>query len=71
MQGGALLWGASPPRCLMLAAKEMYDRQPIFARAEPDDDYEFPKPEPLDPWMLDEEEGVQRHDELDEEEDDE
>jgi hypothetical protein len=56
----------------MLAARELIDRPPVFARAEPDDEYEFPKPEPLDPWTIDQDERNQRDEEIeDEDEDDE
>jgi hypothetical protein len=46
----------------------MLDRQPIvYSRAEPDDEYD-PRPEPLDPYLIDDD-GSQIEDE--EEDDDE
>lgn len=53
----------------MLVAREMIDRPPVFARAEPDDEYEFPKPEPLDPWTIDQEERNSRDEEIEDEDD--
>ena len=46
---------------------EPKDRQIVYARAEPDDEY--PKPEPLDPYLIDEDENdLNDEDELDEDE---
>jgi hypothetical protein len=42
----------------MFESREFCDRPIIYSRAEPDDEYE-PKPEPLDPYLID-------HDERDE-----
>lgn len=53
----------------MLEARELYARPPVFARAEPDDEYEFPKPEPLDPWTIEQEERNQLDEEFEDEED--
>jgi hypothetical protein len=50
-------------------ARELFDRPSVFARAEPDDEYEFPKPDPLDPWTMEQEERNQRDEELEDEDD--
>jgi hypothetical protein len=44
------------------------DRPIVYARAEPDDEYDK-KPEPLDPYLIDEDEAdLDDEDELDEDE---
>jgi hypothetical protein len=41
----------------------------VYARAEPDDEYEDHKPEPLDPYLIDEDgETIEEEEELDEDE---
>jgi hypothetical protein len=35
--------------------KDFCDRAPLYARAEPDDEYD-PRPEPVDPYMIDQDE---------------
>lgn len=36
----------------MLEARDFWDRPRVYARAEPDDEYD-PTPEPLDPFLID------------------
>lgn len=54
----------------MLALNEVCDRPPIFTRAEPDDEY--PRPEPLEPKLIDkyrypeDQDEQQEEDEIDE-----
>ena len=38
----------------MFAGREASQERPVFARAEPDDEYDYPKPE-LDPFVIDRE----------------
>jgi hypothetical protein len=51
----------------MQNAREEYDRPIIFGRAEPDDEY-LPRPEPLDPYLIDEDREEIEEEEQDEEE---
>jgi hypothetical protein len=53
----------------MTEARELFDRPSVFARAEPDDEYDFPRPDPLDPWTMEQEERIQRDEELEDEDD--
>jgi hypothetical protein len=53
----------------MQEAREVLHCSPLFARAEPDDEYDFPKPEPLDPWASDQgDEKFEREEEYEEDE---
>lgn len=54
----------------MLEARDLRDHPNVFARAEPDDEYDNPRPEPLDPYLIDqdEEEDVLDEEEVDEDE---
>jgi hypothetical protein len=49
----------------MSELRDLYDRPTVYARAEPDDEYDS-KPEPLDPFMEDKE--IDDEEELDEDE---
>jgi hypothetical protein len=49
------------------ARQEVIASQPLFARAEPDDEYDFPKPEPHDPWSIEQEERAQKDEEMEDE----
>lgn len=56
----------------MSEAKDFYDRPPVYSRADPDDEYDNPKPGPLDPDLIDKDENdideEDEEDELDEDE---
>jgi hypothetical protein len=53
----------------MSESREFCDRPIVYSRAEPDDEYD-PKPEPLDPYLIDhdEESDIMDEEELDEDE---
>lgn len=55
----------------MFDPRDVCDRPRVYARAEPDDEYDR-KPEPLDPYLYDRDdddiEDIQDQDELDEDE---
>ncbi len=50
---------------------DFYDNPTVFCRAEPDDEYD-PKPDPLDPYLIDQDEvdetEIDDEEELDEDE---
>jgi hypothetical protein len=46
--------------------KELRDHPNVNCRAEPDDEYD--RPEPLDPYLFDEDDDIDDEDELDEDE---
>jgi hypothetical protein len=57
----------------MSEPRDFYDRPTVYSRAEPDDEYDNPRPEPLDPYFDDrDEKGIseeeEEEDELDEDE---
>jgi hypothetical protein len=55
----------------MLEPRDLRDRPNVFARAEPDDEYDNPRPEPLDPYLIDQDEDdedVNDEEEMDEDE---
>jgi len=53
----------------MLQPRDFRDHPNVFARAEPDDEYDNPRAEPLDPYLIDEdEEDINDEEELDEDE---
>jgi len=51
----------------MLDAREL---RPVYARAEPDDEYDYPRPDPLDPNLIDEDESDINQEEDEDEYDD-
>lgn len=52
----------------MFDPRDVCDRPRVYARAEPDDEYD-PRPEPLDPYLHDrDDEDIEDEDELDEDE---
>jgi hypothetical protein len=50
--------------------RDFCDRPSVYARAEPDDEYDR-RPDPLDPYLFDRDEDVDEEDELDELDEDE
>ena len=53
----------------MSEPRDVRDRPSVYARAEPDDEYDR-RPEPLDPYLNDrDEDDIEDEDELDEDED--
>jgi hypothetical protein len=58
----------SPEVPRMFDPRDVCDRPRVYARAEPDDEYD-PRPEPLDPYLHDgDDEDIEDEDELDEDE---
>jgi hypothetical protein len=52
----------------MFELRDVHDRPTVYARAEPDDEYD-PKPEPLDPYLHDsDDEDIEDEGEFDEDE---
>jgi hypothetical protein len=49
----------------MFEVREFCDSLPVYSRAEPDDEYE-PRPDPLDPYLI--EQDDRRENELEDEE---
>jgi hypothetical protein len=54
----------------MSEPRDFYDRPIVYSRADPDDEYDNPKPGPLDPNLIDSDENdiTEEEDELDEDE---
>jgi hypothetical protein len=53
----------------MLEPRDFRDRPIVYARAEPDDEYDSPKPDTFDPYLIDEDEAdINDEEELDEDE---
>jgi len=50
----------------MFEARDFCERPPAYSRAEPDDEYD-PRPDPLDPYLI-EQDDQRRESELDDEE---
>jgi len=46
--------------------REPRDHPNVYSRAEPDDEYD--RPEPLDPYLIDEDDEIDEEEELDEDE---